>query len=222
MVVFNAARFLAKNAKIRNKLKEMGEDIVEKVKKDTGKTISKTKVNNKAKTVLNKVVKDKVKDKGKDVKVTVLPPGTFKDFQAKMRDEFKYAPQSKKVGRERLKKSKKTKESEAEFEARLDKLAKQGGATSYKESQKGKQFVTESGRTGRYPKARGVTADQVADEMGISGRKGQKIDTALFTRKGLADAGMEEVQGKVGGLVKKLKKSKNKRSYRGYGAARKG
>ena len=40
MVVFNAARFLAKNAKIRNKLKEMGEDIVEKVKKDTGKTIS--------------------------------------------------------------------------------------------------------------------------------------------------------------------------------------
>tara|TARA_Y100000114_G_scaffold150317_1_gene165705 strand:- start:410 stop:1078 length:669 start_codon:yes stop_codon:yes gene_type:complete len=222
MVVFNAARFLAKNAKIRNKLKEMGEDIVEKVKKDTGKTISKTKVNNKAKTVLNKVVKDKVKDKGKDVKVTVLPPGTFKDFQAKMRDEFKYAPQSKKVGRERLKKSKKTKESETDFEARLDKLAKQGGVTSYKESQKGKQYVTESGRTGRYPKAKDVTADQAADEMGISGRKNQKIDTALFTRKGLADAGMEEVQGKVGGLVKKLKKSKNKRSYRGYGAARKG
>ena len=100
--------------------------------------------------------------------------------------------------------------------------AKQGGVTSYKESQKGKQYVTESGATGRYPKAKDVTADQAADEMGISGRKNQKIDTALFTRKGLADAGMEEVKGKTGGSVKKLKKSKSKRSYRGYGAARKG
>ncbi len=33
---------------------------------------------------------------------------------------------------------------------------------------------------------------------------------------------MEEVKGKAGGSVKKLKKSKSKRSYRGYGAARKG
>ena len=161
-------------------------------------------------------VEDAIK---RGIKVKKLPSGTRKDLEDKLADRFRYASQSKKKGRKAKKEAKDRGEpvmSSAEFERMLERMAKQGGVTAYKESQMGRQYLTESGATGRFPKVEGYTRAQVAKLMGLA-RKGQKFDPE---KKIIAEGGFDIQTGKTGGSVKKLKKSK--RSYRGYGAARKG
>lgn len=166
-------------------------------------------------------VEDAIK---RGVKVKKLPSGTPQDLKDKLADRFRYASQSKKKGRKAKQEAKKRGEdvmSKAEFERMLDRMASQGGVTAYKESQMGRQFLTESGATGRFPKVEGYTRAQVMKLMGLA-KKGQKFDPE---KKIIAEGGFDIQTGKTGGSVKKLKKSnskKSKRSYRGYGAARRG